>query len=126
MIFKDYLPQDSLHMLNLEEFGEIINIDDCEIQAVIEVSTNQKSGNRQLNYPALHGDFLELYFRTEDFLKYKSRLMIHGDICHVNGVRYDVEECTDEQGMTHLLLSAYRQNKVQFSREAFERAIADY
>ena len=115
MTFKDYLPADNHMMMNVEEFGEEIIIDDVELRAVAEESTAQKSGNRNLNYPGLHGDFLEIYFCVEDYIAERERLMKHGEVCHVNGKRYDVVQCTDEQGMCHLILSAYRQEQVRMN-----------
>lgn len=108
-MLKKYLSADMLMMLNLDEFGEKIMINDVEIQAVTEETTKAKSGNRQLNYPGMHGDFLEVFFRIEDYVTEEKKLMRHGEICYVNGKRYTVESVTDEQGMAHLMLAEYRQ-----------------
>ena len=113
MIFKDYLPGDMEEMLNLDVFGEEILIDGVNLKAVREYSTNAKSGNRNLNYPGLHGDFVEIFFRVSDYIESRQRLMRHGEICYLDNRRYTVEEITDEQGMAHLKLSAYRQNTVR-------------
>lgn len=108
-MLKEYLSGDMLTMLNLDEFGEKIEMNEVELQAVLESTTKQKSGNRNLNYPGLHGDFLEIFFRIEDYISEEKQLMKQGEICYVNGKRYTVESVTDEQGMAHLMLAEYRQ-----------------
>ena len=113
MIFKEYLPGDMQEMLNLDVFAEEINLDEVCIKSIVENRTGFKSGNQNLNYPGLHGDFVELFFRVEDYIKSRKRLMRNGEICFLNGKRYTVESVTDEQGMAHLLISAYRQNTLR-------------
>ena len=100
-------------MLDIDVFGEEINIDGVDLIAVREYRTSARSGNRNLNYPGLHGDFLEIFFRTEDYIAEREKLPVHGNICYVDNRRYTVEDITDEQGMAHLLLAAYRQNTVR-------------
>lgn len=106
-MLKDFLDADFLTFLNDGEFAEEIELGKVKILAVIEHKTAEKSGNQNLNYPGLHGDFVEVYFKVAD---YEPRLMKHGEICYLNGKRYTVEEVTNEQGMAHLKLSEYRQN----------------
>ena len=115
MKFKDYLPADNITMLNLDEFAEYIELDNVIIRAMILENTSQKSGNRQLNYTGLHGDFTEIFFRTCDYTVKRGRIPKHGEISCVRGKRYTVDRCEDEQGMCHLILSAYRQNTVNIN-----------
>ena len=113
MIFKDYLPGDMDVMLNVDEFAEEIDIDGVKLLAVSDYTTKDKSGNQNLNYPGLHGDFIELYFKVSDYIESRQRLMRNGEICYVNKKRYTVDEIIEEQGLAHLILSEYRQNTLR-------------
>lgn len=115
IMLKEYLSEDMLHMLDLGEFAKYMNFNDLIIRAVVEENTAQKSGNRNLNFTGLYGDFIELYFRVEDYISKKERLPVHGEVCYLNGKRYEVVKCIDEQGMAHLVLSGYRQNTLKQS-----------
>lgn len=112
-MLKDYLDGDFETFMNIGEFAEDIELDKIEIRAVIENHTAEKSGNQNLNYPGLHGDFVEVYFKVADYVEERKRLMRQGEICYLNGKRYTVAEVTDEQGMAHLILSEYRQNTLR-------------
>lgn len=112
-MLKDYLDGDFMTFINAGEFAEEIELDKIKIMAVVEHRTAEKSGNQNLNYPGLHGDFVEVYFKVSEYEVERQRLMKQGEICYLNGKRYTVEEITNEQGMAHLKLSEYRQNTVR-------------
>ena len=118
MTFKDILPEDNLAMLDLDEFGEFVEINGVLIRAVIQASTDDKSGNDKKNFKGLFGDFIDVYFRTEDYRNKKKTLPHNGETCHIYSREFDitkrfiVEVATDEMGMFHMTLAAYRQYKV--------------
>ena len=117
MTFKDILPDDNLAMLELDEFAEFVRIDDVIVRAVIQRSTDDKSGNDKKNFKGLFGDFIEIFFRTQDYLNKKNRLPHNGETCHIFSrewnveKRFIVESAADEMGMFHMTLAAYRQYK---------------
>lgn len=119
MTFKDILPDDDSAMLDLTEFAELVRIDGVNLRAVIENHTAKKSGNDKKNFKGLFGDFTEIFFRTCDYCGKRERLPRNGEICMVYSEewkcekRFIVEQCTDEMGMTHLILSAYRQDTLR-------------
>ena len=69
--------------------------------------TAEKSGRLQETFEGLHGDFVELYFKTAE---YAGRLPVQGEWCYVDGRRYEVCSSEDELGMSHITLAAYRQS----------------
>lgn len=113
MTFKDLLPADDSAILDLSEFAELITIDGVTIRAVVQTHTAQKSGNEKKNFKGLHGDFTDIFFRTADYCQKRERLPNQGDVCFISEKRFVVESCADEFGMTHLVLSAYRQNNLR-------------
>lgn len=119
MTFKDILPDDDLAMLDLTEFAEYVTIDGVILKAVIENHTEEKSGTDKKNFRGLFGDFTEIFFRTADYCKKRERLPRHGETCYIFShewnceKRFVVDSCTDEMGMAHLILAAYRQDTLR-------------
>ena len=119
MTFKDILPEDDSAMLDLDEFAEIVKIDGVLLRAIVENHTADKSGNEKKNFKGLFGDFTEIFFRVSDYCDKRKRLPRNGEVCFVDSEEYNaekrfiVESCTDEFGMAHLILSAYRQNTLR-------------
>lgn len=113
MSFRDDLQSDLDIFVESEEFAEFVTLDEIYLRAQVTSYTAQKSGNRQLNFPALHGDFVTIYFKTSDYIGKKERLPRHGEWIWLDGVRYDVESCTDQKGIARLELAAYRQNDLR-------------
>ena len=121
MTFKDLLPSDNEAILQLDEFAEYVKIDGVILKAVVEKSTAQKSGSRQLNYKGLMGDFVTLYFRTYDYIGKKNRLPRHDERVKVYSDEwscdklFNVVSCQDELGICTLVLDAYRQNTARIN-----------
>lgn len=119
MTFKDILPDDDFSMLDLDEMGELVKIDGVILKAVIDKHTAKKSGNEKKNFKMLFGDFIEVFFRTEDYCRKRERLPHQGEVCYLYSdewkldKRFVVESCAAEFGMAHLILSAYRQNNLR-------------
>ena len=91
--------------LNLDGFAEMHNLDGTELPAVVSTSkTRPKSGSVGRNYDGLHGDFATVNIRKADF----PRIPKQGENIRLDGKRYTVEECRDNMGMLHMVLTAYR------------------
>lgn len=119
MTFKELLPDDDFAMLDLTEFADLVKIDGVILKAVIENHTADRSGNDKKNFKGLFGDFTEIFFRTKDYCQKRERLPRNGEVCMVFShewnceKRFIVESCTDEMGMAHLILAAYRQDTLR-------------
>lgn len=110
MSLKDDVVADIEIFLELEEFGEEITIDGVKLIGVISTYTQEKSARLTETFDGLHGDWQEIYFRTEDYCAVKKFLPKHGDWILVNNKRFDVVSSTDQCGIAKLLVSAYRQS----------------
>jgi len=110
MTFKELIKRDLDTFVNTDEFAEMHNIDGVEIAAIVNKYTQAKSGSESKTFPVLHGDFTDVYFKTADFVSDKGRLPKQGDRISVDGRKYSVETCINEQGITIITLSAYRQS----------------
>lgn len=123
MTFKELLPEDNEAILRLDEFAEWVKIDGVILRAVIEKSTAQKSGNLKLNYKGLMGDFMTIYFRAADYNGKRERLPRHGERVKVYSDEwgcdkmFSVTSCTNEHGISTLVLEAYRQNTLRGRRD---------
>ena len=113
MSFRDDLQTDLDIFVESEEFAQFVTLDGIYLRAQVDSYTSQKSGNASLNFDALHGDFVTLYFKTADYCGKKKRLPVHGEQIWLDGKRYDVESCEDQLGITKLVLAAYRQNTLR-------------
>ena len=109
MMFKDDLHNDIATFLDLDEFGELADVDGVILPAQIVRYTSERSTRQNESYSMLHGDFITLYFRAETYLKKKGRLPKKNEWVVVNGVRYTVESSQEEFGICKLTCSAYRQ-----------------
>ena len=110
MTFKELMKRDLDTFINPDEFAELHTVDGVEIMAVADKYTQAKSGSESKTFPVLHGDFVELCFKTSDFVAAKERLPKHGDRIKVDGRMYTVENCENEHGITIIILNAYRQS----------------
>ena len=110
MTFKELMKRDLDTFINPDEFAELHTVDGVEIMAVADKYTQAKSGSESKTFPVLHGDFVELCFKTSDFIAVKERLPKHGDRIKVDGRMYTVENCENEHGITIIILNAYRQS----------------
>ena len=111
MTFKDDLAADIETFLNLDEFGELVDVDGVELPAQIIKYTSEKSTRQNESYSMLHGDFVTIYFRAETYLAAKQRLPKKNDWIVVNKVRYTVESSQEECGICKVVAAAYRQPK---------------
>lgn len=114
MTFKEELKGDLPAFVNIEEFGQMANIDGVNCPCQLSTYTADKSNRLQETFAGLHGEFEELFFQTEPYLEQHQKLPHRGDIVVVNGSRYEVVRSEDELGLMHLILSAYRSNKPRF------------
>ena len=113
MSFKDDVAADIDTFLELEEFGEEIVIDGVKLIGVISTYTQEKSARMTETFEGLHGDWQEIYFRTEDYCAVKKFLPKHGDWTIINGKRYDVLTSADQSGIAKIICAAYRQNSLR-------------
>ena len=122
MNFKESLAQDWSVFINIEEFGEIIEIDEIKLPAIlIEHTGNLDKENVASKHdayyihPELHnqpliGNFVTVYFKTADYVKARSRIPKHTEFSYINGVRYQIAESIDSAGITRLTATADRMN----------------
>lgn len=92
-----------------EEFAEEIEIDGVRLPAQMMPISKARSELVRDSYPKLEGDFVELYFRTQDYTETKKRLPRYSEWCFVNGKRFEVISSQDDLGICHLVLASYRQ-----------------
>ena len=113
MSLKDDVVADIEIFLELEEFGEELVIDGVKLIGVISTYTQEKSARMAETFDGLHGDWQEIYFRTEDFCAVKKFLPKNGDWAIINGKRYDVITSMDQSGIAKIICAAYRQNSLR-------------
>lgn len=87
MTFKDDLKADITTFLDLDEFGELADVDNVILPAQI----------------------INSYFRAETYLLKRKHLPKKNEWIWINGVRYDVESSQVEFGICKLVCAAYRQ-----------------
>lgn len=109
MTFKDDLKADITTFLDLDEFGELADVDNVILPAQIIKYTAEKSTRQNETYPQLFGDFITIYFRAETYLLKRKHLPKKNEWIWINGVRYDVESSQVEFGICKLVCAAYRQ-----------------
>lgn len=110
--FKKILQSDSEIFLNVEEFGEVINLDGLEFKAQLSIKTAEHSGGSTKNYAGLYGDIVELHFKTQEYLEVR-RLPNQGEQVTLNGKKYYVRSSIDYLGIAKLELESYRQGQVR-------------
>lgn len=108
-MFRDDIKADLSTFVTTDEFADLIEVNGVICRAQLMHHTQRKSERQNETYDGLHGDFTELFFMTEPYVKKKKELPKHGDWIYVGDVRYDVLSCEDEKGMVHMVLSSYRQ-----------------
>lgn len=113
MSFRDDLKDDLDIFVESEEFAEFVTLDGIYLRAQVTAYNSQKSGNRQLNFEGLYGDFVTVYFKTADYCNKKARLPRKNEQVWLNNVRFDVESSENQSGIAKLTLSAYRQNTLR-------------
>ena len=114
--FKDVIASDNQEVfIDVNEFAEYVDVDGVLLQGQIQYRTERKSALQSETYETLHGDYLKVFFRTNDYCRKRERLPVQGEIVHVNGKRYQVLTSKDEMGITRLVVSAYRQVQLRQS-----------
>lgn len=111
--FKDDVAADCDIFVNVTEFGRLTWVDGVLLWAQVIERTAEQSGRQNETYPGLHGDFTTVYFETAVYCGKRERIPRNGEWCDVDGKRFTVVSGRDEQGITKLVLSAYRQNTLR-------------
>lgn len=111
--FRDDMAADIPVFVELDEFGRLTWIDGVLLPAQIIERTADKSNRQNETFAGLHGDFTTIYFATDHYIKKRERIPRHGEIIYVNGKRFTVESSREEQGITKIVASAYRQNTLR-------------
>lgn len=107
--------------INLNEFAEYVEIDGVILQAQVQYRSEKAAGLKMRMFEAvrgelmqpLHGDYVQMFFRTADYCAKMERLPFQNEYCHVNKKKYKVISCKDEMGITRLILSDYRQEQLR-------------
>ena len=104
MIFKDSIAKDIDIFLNLDEFGEIHDINGQEIPCIFISLTQQMSGNSNQNFNGLQGDFRVLYYRTESInIRFQE-----GESIRIDSARFTINRVENTMGITKIEISSYR------------------
>lgn len=114
-MFRDEIKADLNIFVNIEEFGQVVNIDGVDCPCQLITYTADKSSRLSENFQGLYGEFTEIFLVLEQYLQVHQKLPHRGDIVVVNGSRYEVVRSEDELGLMHLILSAYRANRPRFN-----------
>lgn len=109
MNFRDNLHDDLPVFVEPDEFAQIVDVDGVLCQAQLIQHTAEKSQRLTENFDGLHGDFTEIFFMAEPYVKKHGKIPQRGDLVYINKKRYKAERVEDELGMIHLIASAYRQ-----------------
>lgn len=120
MTLKELIFLDADIFLNLDEFGEMAEIDGVKIRAVVLRNTGEKKNTNIASkheayyvHPELHnepliGDFVTVYFKTLDYKKECGRLPQNSDSVRIDGKRYKILTAIDEMGIFKIECSADR------------------
>ena len=106
MTFKEQLAADLDIFVELDEFAQEVEVDGVTLRAQKISHTAAKSQRLTETYDMLHGSFVTLYFKRDD---YNKKMPVHGQSLIVDGKRFDVLSSEEELGIVKLVLSAYRQ-----------------
>lgn len=106
MTFKEQIAVDLDIFVETDEFAQEVEIDGVKLRAQKISRTAEKSARLNEQFDALHGDFLTLYFKAEDYPK---KLPAQGAWIICDGKRYDVLSSENELGIAKLICAAYRQ-----------------
>ena len=113
MSFKDDLAADIGTFLNVEEFAELVTLEnDLVLPAQIDYKTSEKSTRMTENFSGLMGDFCTIYFASEPYYKKRQKLPRYGEWLYVNDKRYDVIAAQEQKGIIRVDCAAYRQNQL--------------
>ena len=107
-MFKDMLKDDSKIFLATDEFAEKVNLDGLLLDAQLNTFTQEISSNEKKLHLGLHGDFIELHFKTDDYISVRKRLPFQGELCTLNGKKFYVKSSVDDLGIAKLTLDSYR------------------
>ena len=114
MALKDYIKRDNQSVFfNLGECAEYVELDEMMIQAQVQYRTEKASSLKSETFDELHGDYVKIFFRTDDYCRKNERLPVQGEFVHINKKLYKVLTCKDEMGITRLTVSAYRQGQLR-------------
>jgi len=116
MNFKETLQKDLETFVNINEFGEMVTLDEVELPAVVTYSTGEYSGEQPSNFNTkktlLHGvnlvyHYLTIYFRAAD---YGRRIPKQSEFIKFNGRRLKVQESLELEGLVKLTCSGDAMN----------------
>ena len=107
-MFKEDLRDDLRTFVAMEEFAQLIDLNGVMMPAQVVKHTAEKSQRMSQQFGGLHGDFTEIFFQAEPYIKKRGRLPVKGDWIYVDKRRYDVVSSQDDLGMAHVTLAAYR------------------
>lgn len=97
--FKQQIAEDLNVFVNLEEFGELVNIEGAEIVAIIDDDKlAERKGGSEL---ALGESSILLIAKTEDLPKRKG----NGSALNINGREYTIDDWQESLGISTIALS---------------------
>lgn len=115
MTFRETLAQDWEVFIDVDEFGEIAEIDEIKIKAIVikhtadlKLADIAHKNKAYYIHPDLHanlliGKYITVYFKTADYIKERGRIPKNTEFCRINGDRYKVEESIDNEGITRII-----------------------
>lgn len=105
MTFEEYLRQDLETFINVDEFGELAEIDGRKIKAIISrnsaASATSYSVKRQVvpqKHIKLSGQFLQIFCKAKELPPKRN-----GDFITVNGARYKVSSVAELHGILKII-----------------------
>ena len=122
MNFKESLAQDLDVFIGLEEFAQVIEIDEIKLPAILIEQTGELSKTNvtsrygknfirtELHNQPLIGNTATVYFKTAEYVAERGRIPKHTEFTRINGKRYRVESATDSAGITRLELTTDTMN----------------
>ena len=112
MNFRDVLKEDNDSIFALDELAEFVNIDGVILRCQIAKHTEKISGSEKKVFEGLHGDFITLSFRKNDYCTKRRKIPKQGDVVYINAKKYFVQKSRNELDVVYLEVSENRQSVI--------------
>jgi hypothetical protein len=103
MSFKEQIAADMAAFLNVDEFGQIHNIDGNEILLVSDSDlTKSRTNSQSNNFDGIYTGEIAIFVRAADL----SSRPVFGQLMRLDGKPYIVSECNENFGILEIKLGA--------------------